>query len=187
MTKNQSNDDDFFEKMKNVITSLNSLKKDILRNQLIHAFDDFDKISYEAFVKITKFQKDLYLLQINKSHSINNDLNFFRVHAYIINAHYDVEKNDLFDEEFVFDDIYLKINLAKSFKNLSHMFDVSFTRFATDQNIVQIALYEIVDVISKNVVHVMLIIDRVVDKIKKQDFVFVYAQKNDERNEIFAI
>ena len=34
-------------------------------------------------------------------------------------------------------------------------------------------LYEIVNVISQNIVYIILIINRIVNKIKKQNFVFV--------------
>ena len=67
------------------------------------------------------------------------------------------------------------------------MFDMNFASLVINQNIVQITLYKIVDVISQNIVYVMLIINKIVDKIEKQNFVFVKVQKNNKRNKVFVI
>ena len=108
-------------------------------------------------------------------------------HTNIVSAHDDVKKNNFFDEKFAFDNVHLQINFSKTFQYHSHMFDMSFANFVVNKNVVQITLYEIVDVISQHVVHVMLIIDKIVDQFEKQNFVFVEIQKCNERNEIFAI
>ena len=46
------------------------------------------------------------------------------------------------------------------------MFNVSFTSFVVNKNVVQIILHKIVDVILQNVVYVMLIINEFVDKFE---------------------
>ena len=46
------------------------------------------------------------------------------------------------------------------------MFNVNFTSFAVNKNVVQIALHEIVNVISQNVVYIMLIINEFVNEFK---------------------
>ena len=53
------------------------------------------------------------------------------------------------------------------------MLDVSLTSLVIDENIVQIALYEIVEEISQNVVHVMLIIGWAIGESEWQDFEFI--------------
>ena len=125
--------------------------------------------------------------QTDRSRSIYHNLNFLEIYTNVVDTHYNVEKNDFFDEKFVFCDIHLQINFTKTFKNYFHMLDVNLANFAVNQNIVQITLYKIIDVISQNIVHVMLIIDEIVDELEKQNLVFVKIQKNDERNEILAI
>ena len=95
-------------------------------------------------------------------------------------------KKKFFDEKFVFRDVYLKIDIAKTFEYKFHMFDVLFSNFVVNKNIIQITLHEVVDKILKHIVHVMLIIDWIICEIEKQNLVFVKIQKNNERNEIFA-
>ena len=172
--------------MKNFIANLNSLKKNVFHDQFIHAFNDFREIFNESFVKIAKIQKFLYFFEIKKSHSIHYDLHFFWIHAYVFDADYNAQKKDFFDEKFAFRDVYLKIDIAKTFEYKFHMFDVLFSYFVVNENIIQITLHEIVDKISKYIVHVMLIIDWIICEIEKQNFVFVKIQKNNERNEIFV-
>ena len=82
-----------------------------------------------------------------------------KIHANIIDAHNNVEKKNLFDEKFAFDNVHLKVNISKAFENCFDVFDMLLTRFAVNKNIVQIALHKVVNKISKYVVHIMLIIN----------------------------
>ena len=68
-------------------------------------------------------------------------------------------KKSFFDEKFVFGNVHLKINILKTFENCFNVFNMLFTRFVINKNIVQIALHEIVNKILKYVVYIMLIID----------------------------
>ena len=76
MTKHRDRDYSFFEKMKDFIADLSSLKESVFHDQLIHAFSDFREIFDESSVKIAKAQEFLYLLEIEKSHSVHYDLHF---------------------------------------------------------------------------------------------------------------
>ena len=77
MTKHRNRDYSLFEKMKNFIANLNSLKKNVFYDQFIYAFNDFREIFNESFVKIAKTQEFLYFFEIKRNHSVHYDLHFF--------------------------------------------------------------------------------------------------------------
>ena len=68
-------------------------------------------------------------------------------------------KKNLFNKKFAFNNVHLKINISKTFENCFNVFNILFTRFAVNKNIVQIILHKIVNEILKYVVYIMLIIN----------------------------
>ena len=62
------------------------------------------------------------------------------------------------------------------------MFNIFFTNFIINQNIIKVNLSKVVKIFKENVVHVILIINKLIHKIKKQNIIFVNFYKNNKNN-----
>ena len=69
--------------------------------------------------------------------------------------------------KFIFFNVFLQADVNKFFKYLAYIFNMFLANFTINENIIEISLNKIIEIFKKNVVHIILIVDRLINKIKK--------------------
>ena len=119
MTKYESFDHCFFEKIEDFFDCFNSFEFYELLRYSCENFDFFREISNESFVEINEINENLYFFQICKAFSIDYDFNFFQIHAKIVNRKQYIQKNYYFFEKFALVNVDLKIVFFFNFSNIA--------------------------------------------------------------------
>ena len=84
--------------------------------------------------------------------------------------------------KFAFFNIHLQVNVDELFKYLTYVFDIFFASFVIKKNIIEINLNKVIKIFKKNVIYVILIIDKLIREIKRQNMIFINfheSNKND--------
>ena len=84
MTKNESFDHRFFEKIEDYLDRCNSLKFYKFLDYSSENFDLLREVTNETSVELDEVHESLYFLQIDRTLSIDDDFDFLRIHAKII-------------------------------------------------------------------------------------------------------
>ena len=62
------------------------------------------------------------------------------------------------------------------------MFFIFFANFSVNENIIEISLSKVVKIFKKDVIHIILIINRFVREIKRQNVIFINFHENDKND-----
>ena len=84
--------------------------------------------------------------------------------------------------KLAFFNIHLQIDVDEFFEYLTYVFDMFFANLIVNKNIIEINLNKVVKIFKENVVHVMLIIDKLIREIKKQNKIFVNFHENNKND-----
>ena len=84
MTENWNFQDFIFKLSKDDIADTILSKQDILFDESVQRFDDFEKRFYKTSIEVTKFYERFDMFQIDESISFYNNFNFSWIHFNVI-------------------------------------------------------------------------------------------------------